>query len=105
MFKTKNDVSVNVLAVEDRDIYIRRKGRRPSQVESNHKSEKEINLLLISEDGRWHYTVIKHLSRLLASKNSKHHGKQHFCMNCFQGFTFESSRDKHYEYCKTNEAV
>ena len=75
------------------------------QAESDYKSNLEINLLLISEDGRWHYTAIKSLSRLLASKNSEHHCKQHFCMNCLQGFTFESSRDKHYEYCKDNEAV
>ena len=26
-------------------------------------------------------------------------------MNCLQGFTFESSRDKHYQYCKNNEAL
>ena len=26
-------------------------------------------------------------------------------MNCLQSFTFESSRDKHYEYCKNNEAL
>ena len=99
-FETKNNVSVNVLAVEGRDIYIRRKPQaKPAE------SNREINLLLISEDGRQHYTAIKSLSRLLASKNSKHHGRQHFCTNCLQGFTFELSRDKHYEYCKNNEAV
>ena len=26
-------------------------------------------------------------------------------MNCLQGFTFESRRDKHYKYCRNNEAV
>ena len=61
--------------------------------------------MLISEDDRWHYTEIKSLSRLLASKNSKHHGKQHFCMNCLQGFTLELSRDEHYAYCIDNETV
>ena len=86
-----------MLAVEGRDIYIRRK--------SDYKSDREICLLLISEDDRWHYILIKSLSRLLASKTSKHHGKQHFCMNCLQGFTFELSRDKHYAYCIDNETV
>ena len=77
---------------------------------------KEINLLLISEsatakrgdariDGRWHYTAIKSLSRLLASKNSKHKGKMYFCMNCLQGFSTELTRDEHYAYCSNNEAV
>ena len=30
---------------------------------------------------------------------------RHFCMNCFQGFFTEISRDKHFEYCMDNETV
>ena len=26
-------------------------------------------------------------------------------MNCLQGFQYEESRDKHFEYCKDNETV
>ena len=108
VFETKNNVSVNVLAVEDRDIYIHRKLQSligAKSAESNYRRDCEINLLLIFEDDRWHYTAIKSLSRLLASTNSKHHSTQHFCMNCLQGFTFESSRDEHYAYCVDNETV
>ena len=86
-----------MLAVEGRDIYIHRKGQR--------MMGREINLLMVSEDGINHYTVIKSLSRLLKSSNTKHKCKQHFCMNCFQGFTQESSRDQHQVYCKDNESV
>ena len=89
-------VSVNVLAVEGRDIYIHRKGQRMGR---------EIYLLMISEDGIRHYTAIKSLSRLLSSKNSNTKRKQHFCMNCLQGFTQESSRDQHQVYCENNESV
>ena len=77
-FETRNNISVNILAVEGRDIYIHRKGRR---------MDREINLLMVSEDGINHYTAIKSLSRLLKSSNTKHKCKQHFCMNCLQGFT------------------
>ena len=84
-FETRNNISVNVLAVEGRDIYIQRKGRR--------MMGREINLLMVSEDEMNHYTVIKSLSRLLKSSNTKHKCEQHFCMNCLQGFTQESSRD------------
>ena len=52
-----------------------------------------------------HYTVVKSLSRLLSSSNSKHHGKQYFCNNCLQGFTQELSRDEHKVYCFDNETV
>ena len=95
-FETRNSISVNVLAVEGRDIYIHRKGQR---------MDREINLLMVSEDGINHYTAIKSLSRLLKSSNTKHKCKQHFCMNCLQGFTQESSRDQHQVYCKDNESV
>ena len=40
-----------------------------------------------------------------ASSNSKHKCKQHFSLNCLQGFSLEESKDKHYEYCKDHEAV
>ena len=76
-FGTRNNISINVLAVEGRGIYIHRKGQRVGP---------EINLLMVSEDGMRHYTAIKSLSRLLSSKNSNAKRKQHFCMNCLQGF-------------------
>ena len=49
-FETKNNILVNVLAVEGRDIYIHRK--------TNYQSDREINLLLISEDGIKHYKAV-----------------------------------------------
>ena len=61
--------------------------------------------MLISENDKWHYTVIKSLSRLLTSRNTKHKCEQYFCNNCLQGFTQELSRDKHYSYCIDNETV
>ena len=85
------------MAVEGRDIYIHRKGRR--------MMGREMNLLMVCEDSIWHYTAIKSLSRLLSSKNSNTKRKQHFCMNCLQGFTQESNRDQHQAYCEDNESV
>ena len=85
-----------MLAVEGGDIYIHRKGRQTGR---------EINLLLISEKRVRHYTVVKSLSRLLSSSNSKHKRKQYFCNNCLQGFTQELNRDQHQVYCEDNETV
>ena len=61
--------------------------------------------MLISEKDKWHYTVIKSLSRLVSSSNSKHKRKQYFCNNCLQGFTLEFRKDEHYSYCIDNETV
>ena len=63
------------------------------------------NLMLITDGNRRHYVAIKSLTRLLSSQNSKHKESQHFCTNCLQGFAAEISRDEHYVYCKSNEAV
>ena len=61
--------------------------------------------MLITGNNRKHYVAIKSLSRLLSSQNTKHKGKEYFCMNCFQGFNEESSRDEHLDYCINNESV
>ena len=61
--------------------------------------------MLITENNRKHYVAIKSLSRLLSSQNTKHKGKEYFCMNCLQGFKEESSRDEHIGYCIDNESV
>ena len=108
-FETRNNISVNVLAVEGRDIYIHRKSRRMmGPVGPGSRSNpmgREISLLMVSKDGIRHYTAIKSLSRLLSSKNSDTKRKQHFCMNCLQGFMQELSRDQHQVYCEDSESV
>ena len=95
-FEAKNNISINVLGLEGKDIYILR---------NSNRSNREINLLMISEDGTNHYAAIKSLSRLLSSSNSKHKCKQHFCTNCLQRFDQELSRDRHRVYCEDNETV
>ena len=93
-----------MLSVQNKDVYICKKGHKALQPEAT-EGQREINLMLISEGDRWHYTPIKSLSRLPASKNSKHAHKQYFCNNCLQGYTLELSRDQHYSYCIDNEMV
>ena len=58
-----------------------------------------------SRSGINHYTAIKSLNRLSSNKNSNTKHKQHFYMNCLQGFMQESSRDQHQVYCEDNESL
>ena len=95
-FEFRNQILINILAIEDRQIYICRKG-------DNYKHT--INLMLITENNRKHYVAIKSLSRLLQSQNTKHKEKEYFCTNCLQGFWEEHSRNEHVGYCKNNEWV
>ena len=76
-FEFRNQISINLLAIEDKEIYICRKG-------GNY--ERIINLMIISVNNRKHYVAIKSFNRLLSSKNTKHKGKEYFCTNCLQGF-------------------
>ena len=95
-FEFKNQISLNLLAIESKQIYICRKGGNYEHI---------IKLMLITGNNRKHYVAIKSLSRLLSSQNTKHKGKEYFCMNCLQGFNEESSRDEHLDYCINNESV
>ena len=103
-FESRNNVGVNILAVEDRKIYIFRKGKDYDRV---------ANLMLITESNekhnrnpnKKHYVAIKSLSRLLSSKNNKHNGTQYFCTNCLHGFTSENTRNEHYTYCRSKDSV
>ena len=60
-FEFRNQILINILAIEDRQIYICRKG-------DNY--ERTINLMLITENNRKHYVAIKSLNRLLSSQNT-----------------------------------
>ena len=95
-FKTRNRIGINVLALNGKTPYICRKG-------SDY--ERTVNLMIIEDGEKKHYVAIKSLERLLSMNNSKHKESQHFCNNCLQGFFNISSRDNHYEYCRSNESV
>ena len=95
-FKFRNQISINLLATEGKEIYICWKG-------GNY--DKVINLMIISENNRKHYIAVKSISRLLSSKNTNNKGKEYFCNNCLQGFKEENSRDEHIVYYMNNELV
>ena len=67
-------MSVNVLAIGggEEKLYIFRKPTFDNKMTT-------ANLLLVDEEWKRHYAAIKNLSQLLASSNSEHQRKQHFC--------------------------
>ena len=95
-FEFRDQISINLLAIEGKKIYICRKGVNYERI---------INLMLITRNNRKPYVAIKSLSSLLSSQNTKHKGKEYFCMNCLQGFNEESSRVEHLDYSINNESV
>ena len=104
IFERNNNISVNVLAVK-RNEDEQKEGQFYIVRKSKLKEGKVVDLLLIEDGERRHYTTIKNLSRLLRSSTSSHKGKHYFCRNCLQGFHSLESKNKHYQYCLDNEAV
>ena len=98
-FESRNETGIIILAVEDRKIYICRKGK---------EYKRTANLLLITENNgnpdKKHYVAVKSLASLLSRQNSKHKETQYFCSNCLHGFTIEKSRNEHYECCRSKDS-
>ena len=74
--KNNPGIAVNVLFFEKKspkkDIYtVRRSGR-------NVKCKKQVNLLMIEDGEKKHYTAIKNISRLLSKSNGKTRRVYHF---------------------------
>ena len=95
-FEFRNEITISVLAFENKKVYICRKGKEYDRV---------ANLMLITDNNKKHYVAIKSLSRLLSSSNTKKKKAQYFCTNCLQGFLEQKSRNEHHVYCRSNEAV
>ena len=82
--------NVNVFEYEDRQFF-------PIYV-SKQKSTDELNLLLITDEEKQHYVLIKDFDRMMFNISKSHHRK-HFCMHCLQHFTTKEGLDQHRENC------
>ena len=58
-----------------------------------------VNMLLIEKAGKFHYTWIKDLNRLLYDQ-SKHQHRKHFCKRCLHGYTREDILEAHKSDCR-----
>ena len=65
---------------------------------SKQKNEKVLNLLLITEEEKQHYVLIKDFYRMMYNK-TKHRERKHFCMHCPQCFSTEEILAKHKSNC------
>ena len=61
-------------------------------------NEQVLNVLLISNEEKSHYVLIKDFNRLMYSK-TKHKDRKHFCMSCLQNFTTKEILNNHRERC------
>ena len=86
-----NNRAINVFGW-DKGVTVYRLSTQPGKMP-------RINLLLIEKAGKFHYTWIKNLNRLLYDQ-SKHKERKHFCERCLHGYTREDLLEAHRPDCR-----
>ena len=86
----QNEININVFGYEDKQKY-------PIFV-SKEKYDKEMNLLLITENENKHYVLIKDFNKFMYNQ-TKHRERKHFCMHCLQCFSSERVLNDHKKIC------
>ena len=81
----QNDLAINVFGWDGACVIIHRLSERPAR---------RINLLLIEKAGKFHYTWIKDLNRLLYDQ-SKYQHRKYFCERCLHGYTRDDLLEAH----------
>ena len=90
---------INVFSVNDKDVIY------PFRM-AGKDCKNTIDLFLIKEDGKSHYSLVNNFHRLIRSQKTKSKdGKIFICKRCFSHFTKEELLDKHIKYCSNNKAA
>ena len=91
---------INVFYLDEKDCI------RPTREIKNKDFKNTIDLFLIEEDGKSHYTLIKNFHTLIRSqKTGSNNGKSFICKRCFWHFSKEELLDKHIVYCSNNKTA
>ena len=108
-FEKQNlNISITVMGYNKVDLV------HPLRTSKYTGREHNIVLLLLKEavegeneeiEEKTHYTLVKNTSALLQSQINNHSHKQHFCLNCSNGFNSPETLKSHMDYCYENESV
>ena len=86
----QNNININIFGYEDRQPY-------PIYI-SKEKFKDHMELLLITEDKKSHYVLIKYFNKFMFHQN-KNKNKKHFCMYCLQCFSADTILKNHEKNC------
>ena len=87
----QNNLAINVFGW-DKAVIVHRLSKQLEDIP-------RINLLLIEKAGKFHYTWIKNLNRLL-NNQSKNTNRKHFCERCLHGYIREDLLEAHKSDCR-----
>ena len=88
-----SDLSINVYYYNNDKIL-------PMRLSKSVKVDKHINLLLLEDGEKSHYTLIKNYSRLISSQLRNHHGAIYPCYYCNKPCTSKDILNRHMENCQ-----
>ena len=87
----QNNLAINFFGWE-KGVIIHHLSKQPSNIP-------RINLLLNEKTGKFHYTLIKDLNRLLYDQ-SKHRERKNLCERCLHGYSREDLLESHRPECR-----
>ena len=92
-------IAVNILYVPRNT----KKIRHAYKSKCNLKSENQVILLMVTDDGeKRHYLAAKRLSALLRGLTGNNNG-DFYCLNCFRAYTTENRLKEHQKVCKNHD--
>src|SRR5688572_23095051 len=79
-FERNNNISVNLFGYE-KEIF-------PIYISEQHQgvNTSVVDLLLISNEDKKHYCLIKNFNRLMATRTEENHSSKHYCIRCLNGY-------------------
>ena len=86
----QNSININVFGYENKQPY-------PIYI-SKEKYEDHMELLLVTENEKNHYVLIKDFNRFMYNQ-TKHEHRKHFCMYCLQCFSSDRVLSDHKDIC------
>ena len=95
-FERQNDISVNVLGLDGKEIVTLRKTRE--------KKENHVILFKLKQGENEHFTLVNNVNRLWFGQDSKNKNQRQVCDGCLNSFNCKETLKVHQEFC-TDDGV
>ena len=95
-FERQNDISVNVLGLDGKEIVTLRK--------TKEKKENHVILFKLKQGENEHFALVNNVNRLWFGQDSKNKNQRHVCDGCLNSFNSKETLEVHQEFC-TDDGV
>ena len=90
-FERQNDISVNVLGLDGKEIITLRKTRE--------KKENHVILFKLKQGENEHFALVNNINRLWFGQDSKNKNQRQVCEGCLNSFNSKETLEVHQEFC------